>query len=99
MGALARVGFEMGPRDANNLFPAVYLNGDATLSYDRLVVLANLVTHGQIGIEVVFAVELTEALRFRAQSKSGTRGKVQGFFVQYRQRAGQAEIDVIDQRV
>ncbi len=47
----------------------------------------------------MLAVELAELLRCAVEREGGFRRQMDGFFVEDGQRAGQAEVDVVDERV
>src|SRR5579864_6966314 len=89
----------MGARDANGFGFAV--NGDIhrATNHNWLGVLGNLVAHGQVRIKVVFSVKGTKLLGLRIQRKSGAHSQVYGLFIEYRQGARQAKVDVVDQRI
>jgi len=62
----------------------------------RLVVLGNLVTFGQVGIEIVLAVEFRRAAYFAMQGKASLDSPIDRFAVRHRQGAGVAKADRAD---
>ena len=92
VGALAGVFFEVGALDANLLAAG---KRQETIDVDRLVVLADLIRLGHVGVEVVLAVKRA-GLNGAVERKANTHREFYGVTVEHRQRTGQAKRDRID---
>src|SRR5207244_9793663 len=84
---------EMGARQANGLFAFGADDSQAPALHDRALVLADLVALRQIGIEVVLAREDRTAVDAAAGGEAKADGVLERRAIQYRQRAGQREVD------
>ena len=89
---LARVLFEVGSLDAD---PGAVGQVEEALGVDRLVVLADLVVLGHVGIEVVLAVE-ARGPDLAVQGGADADGQLDRPCVEHRQRSGQPEADRAD---
>ena len=56
-----------------------------------LVILRHLVRFRQVGVKVIFAVELANGRNFAAEGKTGPNGILHRFLIQNRQRPGQPQ--------
>jgi hypothetical protein len=65
----------------------------------RLLVLRNLITLGQIGIEIVLSSENRRLVDVAVQSQPGTNGQIDRRSIQDRQRPWKAETNRTDVRV
>src|SRR5947209_6573868 len=99
MGAFASVFFEVGPSDANRPGLAVDVDGYLAFANHRFVILADLITFGQVGIKVMLTVKFTEAFGLGAQRQRRLSRQVDSLVVEHRQRTRQAKIYMTDQRV
>src|SRR5579883_1690192 len=72
---------------------ALDLDIEIALHTDGIVVLADLVALGQIGIEVVFAVELGVRVDLAVQGESGANDMFDRLLVRNRQAAWHTEAD------
>ncbi len=93
---LAGVFLHMQPLDADRLEVSVlallgHLHLNPAVLGDRLVVLGDLVVLGQIGIEVLFAVELAVLGHLQVESQGRLHRILQHLFIQHRQSAGEPE--------
>ena len=60
--ALAGVLLQMQPLDPDPAaFAVLEVDGDLALAHDRVLVLADLIALGQVGIEIILAVEHADA--------------------------------------
>ncbi len=100
MDRFAGIFFQMCPRNADALFSAtVDRNDQLTVLDDRQLVLADLVTLRQIGIEVVLAREYGSPCDICIHSKAKFAGHADGFLVKYGQYARITEVDQAGLRV
>src|SRR6266487_306449 len=95
MNELAGVLLEMHAADADPAPAHLEVAVDA----HRQVVLADLVTLGQVGIHVVLAVELRMPWDLAAQRKRGLEAGLDGCLVRHWQHTWQAEADFAHVRV
>ena len=95
MQALACVFFKMQPSDADPL--GVGAAGDGNLDgakfRQRPVILRDLVSLGQIRVEIVLASENRSLIDAAAQCHGGKGGELDRFSIQYRQRARHSQAD------
>ena len=91
MQALTRIFFEVNARDANFLLLGAGLDSDKAMLGQRLVILRNLVTLGQIRIEVVLAREDRKRLNVAAERERRLDRVIDRGAVEDRQRARHAE--------
>ena len=89
---LSGVLFEMSPLDVN---ANVSRQHEMSIDVERLVVLADLVRLGKIGVEVVLAVE-GAGLHAAVERKTDAHCQFHRVFVEHRQGTGQTERDGID---
>ena len=99
MNQLAGIFFHMDPGDADPFGFAAHFDIQITAFADRQVILRGLEVFRQVRIIVVLAVKFAVSGNFAIQSQAGTNRKLQHFFVQHRQYAGQSEADRADVRV
>ena len=97
---LARVFLQMRTRDTDRLpRPVVQDDFQRSVLDDRPLVLADLVTLGQVGIEVVLAREHGPRGDLGAGGESELHGHAHRFGIQHRQHAGIAEVHEVRLRV
>lgn len=94
MQALAGVFFQVRAGNADTLDGAVF-QGDVqvALADNRQLHLADLVTLGQVRVEVVLAGEHVVLADLGVDRQAEHAGHAHGFFVQHRQHAGHAQVD------
>ena len=90
---LAGVLLQMGPRDAAAPRLAIDLELEVALAAERQVILRDLVTLGQVRIEVVLTVELGEFRDLAAERQPGPDGLLHGAPVDHRQRPWERQAD------
>jgi hypothetical protein len=97
---LAGILFEMQALDSDpNGMVRRELDLDLPLPYDRALVLGDLIALGQIGIEVILAVERRPPINLGLEAKAGTDRLSHAFAVDHGQHAGHRRIDERDVRV
>src|SRR5690554_1531046 len=80
--------------DTNRLGSAVFKGDlDGARADDRVVHLAGLVALGQVGIEIVFAIEYRDLGNLGMDTQAELHGHRYCGFVEYRQYTGQAQVD------
>src|ERR1019366_135050 len=87
MGRLARVLLHVGPLDAH---PRPVGKVEVPVRVDRLVVLADLIVLGLVGVEVVLPVE-GRGPDLAVEGRADGHGHLHRLLVEHRQRAGQAQ--------
>ena len=98
--ALARVLLQMQPLDADDHPLATEeIDDDLALAHDRVFELADLIALGQIGIEIVFAVEHRPEIDLRLQAKPSADGLRDAALVDHRQHAGHGRVHQAHMRV
>ena len=100
MQRLARVLLEMQALDPD--FDRVVrgeIDLDLPLPHDRALVLGDLIALGQIGIEVILAVESRAAVDLGLEAKAGAHRLNHAFAVDHRQHAGHRGVDERNVRV
>ena len=97
---LAGVLLQMQPGDADLAGGAVgKLDVDFSLADDGVLVLADLIAGGQVGVEIVLPVKAADQIDPRVQAKAGAHGLDHGLAVQHRQHAGERGVHEAHLRV
>src|SRR5215470_7929696 len=91
MQALAGVFFEVNPGDADLLLASFGRDFDEAEFGQWLVVLRDLVSLWEIGIEVVLTGKDRGLVEAAVQGHGGQRGELDDFLVQYWERAGHSQ--------
>src|SRR5258705_11343185 len=104
MGQLAGIFFQMGAADANVLGISVALfrrdfNIDVAIDRQRSVVLADLITFGQIGIEVALTGELVNRWDFAVERQPNHNAEENSLLVNNGQRTGQPQSNGVNDGV
>ncbi len=97
---LSRVLLQVQPGDADLFRGAVgQFDFDLAGADDRVRVLADLIAGGQVGVEIVLAVEAADRVDVGVQAEAGAHRLRHAFAVDHRQHAGEGGIDEADLRV
>ena|SRR5689334_8887842 len=99
MQALARIFLKVQPSDPNAPAGSICRNLDVSVLSDGLVVLGNLVSLGQVGIEVVFAGEDRGLADLAIQRHGCTNRVLDGLSIQNRKRSRQSQAHRADVRI
>ena len=103
MQRLAGIFFQVGTRDADGFLVKIAAAADLYRQFaafdDRQRELADLVALGQIGIEVILAVETVDPVQPGANCESEADAAFHRPLVEHRQYAGQGDIDLAGLRV
>ena len=90
MQKLACVLLDMDAGDAHAFFPLAGLDGQRSPLAQRAVELADLIRLGQVGIEVILAVEAASVVHMAAQRHAGHGRIAQHLRIEHRQRPRKA---------
>jgi len=94
VGQLAGVLLQVGADDPDALRPAArQVDVQVAVDGQRMLVLADLVALGQVGVEVVFAGELAEGRDVALQGQADQQGHLHRPGVDHRQNAGHPQAD------
>src|SRR5947209_17065514 len=96
MEALAGIFFHVKPRDANTFAVRKF---DGAMLRERLVVLRDLISLGQVRIEVVLAREDAALVDRTFQRKGRLYGELHGTAIEHGQRSRQSQTHRTDVRV
>ena len=99
MAQFACVLFQVGPSNSDGSGARFGFNFNGAADAKGQVVLADLVSLGEIGIEVVLSVPFAEVWNIRSQSNADHHGKLNCFSVEHRKGPGQGHGDRIHQCV
>ena len=91
MHQFARIFFDVHVVDAHGLLGFPQLEVHSAAHTDRLPVLGNLVTFGQVGVKVVLAVKSATEVDAAAQSQAQAYGILQELLIQAGQSTGLAQ--------
>ena len=100
MQALARILLQMQAGDAD--FAGLSfgkVEHDRALAHHRLGILGDLIAGGQIGVEIVLAVEHRAQIDLRVQAQAGAHRLLDADLVDHRQHAGKGRVHQADLRV
>ncbi len=92
MQRLAGILFEMGAGQMDELFLLADMNGQPAARHHGNLELADLVTLGQVGVEVILAREDRTRRNLRADGQAELDRADDCFTIQYRQHPGQGDI-------
>jgi hypothetical protein len=81
----------MYSRDADFLGNAATIDFDMTTLGQRLVILRNLVSLGQVRIKIILARENRSLMNLAIQSHRREHGKLHNFAIKHRQGSGQTQ--------
>ena len=90
---LSGIFFEMGPGDPDTFTACVRRNLKAAAADNRNLVLTDLITLGQIRVEVIFPGKDRHPIDRCANRKTKSGGHKRSLAVHHRKHAGQADID------
>jgi hypothetical protein len=94
MERLARVLFEMKPLDADlDALGRGHVDDHLAFAHDRMFKLRDLITLGQIGIEIVLAVEHRTQIDLRLEAEPGSDRLRHAFLVYDGQHARHGRVD------
>ena len=96
MHALARVLFHVQPGDPNALGGAAGFDLDEAMFGERLVELRDLVSLGQVGIEIIFSREDGGLVDLAIQRHRREHREFHSFLVQYGKRSRKPKADGAD---
>ena len=99
MDGLARILLEVHPPDADALFPIARPETQDPMAGQGLLVLGDLVTLGQVGVEIVLAGEDAGRINLTFERQGDPQGEFDGPPVNHGQCAGQPAADRADGRV
>ena len=99
MYRLARVLFQMQPLDTDLHGLAVNVDLDLALTHDRLLVLADLISLRQIGIEIVLTIKHTFQIDRCLNAQPRAHGLCDAFGIDDGQHAGHRRIDKRDMTI
>jgi len=99
MQRLPGVFFQVCAGQVDHLFRITDLDGHLAADHHRQLELADLITLGQIGVEVIFACENRLGRDLTLDRQTEANSAFDGFLVEYGQNAGQGDIDGIGLRI
>ena len=97
--ALACILFQMHAFDTNAHLAIRHIELDRALADDRLLVLRNLIAGGQIGIEIILAIENRCEIDLCIETETGFHRLFDTEAIDHRQHAGKRRIDEADLRI
>ena len=90
---LAGVLLQMQPFDADRQRLAIDIDLDFALADDRLLVLADLIALGQVGVKIVLAIENASEVNFGVQPEPGAYRLCNALGIDHRQHAWHRRVD------
>src|SRR5207249_4667041 len=100
MQALPGILLQVKARNAHGAGSSIWkIDENGAAADDRLLVLRDLVTRGQIGVEIVFAIEYGTAIDAGIQAEPRPYGLLDAETIDHRQHPGEARIDEAHLRV